>query len=106
MIKGVGIDTVDISRMAKSIERKGFIERTFTVKEIENCHGDKATYYATRFAVKEAVFKAVGKPENWLIIETLNHEDGSPYVTNVDNVHVSITTESNFATAICIYEEI
>lgn len=105
MIKGVGIDTVDIRRMEESLNRKGFLETTFTKNEIANEHGDRATYYATRFACKEAVFKATHYKGNWLEIETLNKEDGTPYITNVDHVFVSITTEANLATAICIFDE-
>lgn len=105
MIKGIGIDTVEIKRMASSIENKAFIDKCFTQKEIANCHGDEATYYATRFAGKEAVFKALKKHDNFLSIEILNNIDGSPYVTNVNNAHISITTEAGLATVICIIEK-
>ncbi len=105
MIKGIGIDTVEIARMAKSIEKKAFIEKCFTEKEIANEHGDKASYYATRFAGKEAVFKAIKEIDNCLEVEILNNDDGSPYVSNIDNVHLSITTEAGLATAFCIVEE-
>jgi len=105
MIKGIGIDTVEIKRIAKSIENKSFIEKCFTPNEIANLHGDEATYYATRFAGKEAVFKASKEFKNFLEIEVLNHKDGSPYVSNVKNAHISITTEAGLATAICIIEE-
>lgn len=104
MIKGVGIDTVEIKRMAKSIENKTFIEKCFTKNEIANMHGDEATYYATRFAGKEAVFKALKDINNFLEIEILNNADGSPYVSNVKNAHISITTEAGLATAICIID--
>jgi len=105
MIKGVGIDTVEISRMAKSIEKESFINKCFTKNEIANKHGDEATYYATRFAGKEAVFKASKDLSNFLEIEILNNEDGSPYVSNIENAHISITTEAGLATAICIIEK-
>jgi len=105
MIKGVGIDSVEIKRMEASLKRSGFQERVFTKAEIANEHGDINEYYATRFAAKEAVFKATGYPKDWLTIEVLNREDGSPYVSNVDNVHISITTEAGIATAICIAEK-
>ena len=78
MIVGIGIDAVDIDRMSKSLKIKGFKEKTFTVKEINNCHGNEVEYYATRFACKEAIFKAIGKPLDWRVIETLNDQDGKP----------------------------
>ena len=107
MIIGIGVDTVEIKRMERSLNISNFIESTFTQNEINNLHGDKATYYATRFACKEAVFKAIGKPADWRLIETLNDESGKPYVTGFDGykIHISITTEAGLATAFCVVEK-
>lgn len=106
MIVGIGVDTVQISRMEKSLSIPNFIQSTFTANEINNLHGDQATYYATRFACKEAVFKAIGKPLDWRLIETLNDKDGKPVVSGFDEykIHISITTEAGFATAFCVVE--
>ena len=110
MIIGIGIDAVDIKRMEKSLAIKGFKEKTFTAKEVLNCHGNLNEYYATRFAAKEAVFKAIGKPKDWRLIETLNDENGKPYITYRQefeglNIHISITTETNLAIAYCVAEK-
>lgn len=106
MILGIGVDTVEISRISHSITIPGFINSTFTQNEINNLHGDQATYYATRFACKEAVFKALGEPKDWRLIETLNDEVGKPYVVGFDEykIHISITTEAGLATAFCVVE--
>ena len=80
MILGIGIDTVKTSRMAKSLSIPSFLTSTFTPAEIANEHGNREEYYATRFACKEAVFKALGTKMDWRQVETLNKEDGSPYV--------------------------
>ena len=78
-------------------------------------------YFATRFAVKEAVFKAVAhlldeRFFDYRLVETLNREDGLPVVTKagqlgavliqagVKNLHVSITTQDDYATAFVIAE--
>lgn len=61
MIKGIGVDIVQISRIEKSLSIPGFKKSVFTENEISNEHGDEAEYYATRFACKEAVFKALHK---------------------------------------------
>ena len=109
MVKGIGIDTVQISRMAKSLSIPSFLTSTFTPAEIANEHGNREEYYATRFACKEAVFKALGIQMDWRQIETLNREDGSPYVVmreeygNV-SIHISITTEAGLAIAFCVVE--
>ena len=107
MIIGIGVDTVEIKRVTHSLTIHNFINSMFTQNEINNLHGDKATYYATRFACKEAVFKAIGKPDDWRLIETLNDENGKPYVVGFEGyrIHISITTEADFATAFCVVEK-
>ena len=64
MIKGVGIDVIEISRISGEIEKygEGFIKRIFTREEINYCEAKmrSAQHYAVRFAAKEAVFKALG----------------------------------------------
>lgn len=127
MIKGIGIDTVNIDKIRKYITNEklssAFISHTFTSKEIASSqiNSDKAEYFATRFAVKEAAFKAIAhnldrKTFDMRHIECLNHNDGSPYININDHLktiikeasisilHVSITTEDNYATAIVIAE--
>jgi phosphopantetheine--protein transferase-like protein len=125
MIRGIGIDTTAISEMAGMSERlgKGALARMFTAGELAvSCEiPNSAEYLATRFAAKEAVFKAVAKllEERYFdlrVVETLNHDDGSPYINingnlrgildraGVNNLLISITTEGNFATAFVIAE--
>lgn len=109
MILGIGIDTVEISRMVKSLAIPSFLTLTFTSAEIANEHGNREEYYATRFACKEAVFKALGIQMDWRQVETLNREDGSPYVVMREEygnvrIHISITTEAGLATAFCVVE--
>lgn len=60
---GLGVDIVEIDRMQRILERtKSFAEKTFS--ESERAYCDKmahpAAHYATRFAAKEAVVKALG----------------------------------------------
>lgn len=60
---GLGIDIVDIDRMRQVIARtKAFATRVFSAAEQEYCESkaDPAVHYATRFAAKEAVLKAMG----------------------------------------------
>ena len=125
MIRNIGIDTTTISEMARISEGlgKGGLSRMFTAGELTASYGapDPAEYLATRFAAKEAAFKAVAhllkeKHFDLRVIETLNHDDGSPYVNvtdglrdvlnraGVNNLHISITTEGDLATAFVIAE--
>ena len=57
MIKGTGVDIIEISRIEKSLTNEKFIERIFTKKEQEYCNSRKqmaVSSYAARFAAKEA----------------------------------------------------
>ena len=61
---GIGIDIVEVERIASAIGRHGdgFLDKVFTRGEREYCDSRKnpALHYAARFAAKEAVSKALG----------------------------------------------
>jgi holo-[acyl-carrier protein] synthase len=85
MIKGIGVDMVEISRVRKLIEQDlGFAERIFTAKEIAYCESkfSKAQHYAARFTAKEAFFKALGTGfrdgMGWQDVEVENDSLGKP----------------------------
>ena len=56
-----GVDTIEIERVAASIERHGdrFLNRVYTDYELAACNG-RVQSLAARFAAKEAVAKALG----------------------------------------------
>jgi holo-[acyl-carrier protein] synthase len=64
MIFGVGIDIIEVERVAEKISREnGFREKIFSKNEIEFCESkdlNKAQHYAARFSAKEAFLKATG----------------------------------------------
>jgi holo-[acyl-carrier protein] synthase len=66
-IIGLGTHIVECLRIAQLIERHGevFIQRVFTLEEINYCSGRKAAtqHYAGHWAAKEATLKALGT--NW-----------------------------------------
>lgn len=58
----LGVDVVDVERLARELESPigaAFKTRIFTPDEIADCR-DQVSKYATRWAVKEAVSKAIG----------------------------------------------
>ena len=63
MVKGIGIDAVVIGDIADLLARmsKGVLSRIFTEGELSSAQekADPAEYLASRFAVKEAAFKAI-----------------------------------------------
>ncbi|MFT5702915.1 MAG: holo-[acyl-carrier protein] synthase [Rickettsiales bacterium] len=91
MIIGIGVDIVEIGRIAKSLERFGerFEQRVFTKGEILKAETKanlniKINYYAKRFAAKEAFSKAIGlgigRGINFTDIEIINDEKGKPKI--------------------------
>lgn len=84
---GLGVDIVEIERMRKILARMpSFAEKTFSEAEREYCDSKAApeVHYATRFAAKEAVLKALGTGFSEGIwtrdIEVRRTSKGRPYV--------------------------
>ena len=60
---GLGVDIVEIDRMRKILKRSpAFSRKVFSAEECRYCDAtaQPAVHYATRFAAKEAVLKALG----------------------------------------------
>lgn len=116
MIIGVGVDSVEISRVIHSCERSHFTERIFTKDEIAQFDKRKIRA-ASDFAGKEAVVKVFGtgfagcEPAD---IEILRDDKGAPYVKlyggarkiaedlGITNIKISITNTSDTATAFAV----
>lgn len=84
---GLGVDIVDIAHMRKILERTpSFARKVFSEAERAYCDGKPApeVHYATRFAAKEAVLKALGTGFSegiWVRdIEVRRTSKGRPYV--------------------------
>ncbi len=112
-----GVDIIEISRIKDSIDNIGesFLNRIYTKNEIKYCESkgrSKYEHYAARFAVKEAVFKALSEMVDdkysitWKDIETLNDEQGRPKVNVlflnkgiIENIDISISHCKEYAVA-------
>ena len=123
MIKGIGIDLVDIEKIRKILElrREKFYSRVFSeaeVKTIESVKSknknrgfEKAAGY---FAAKEAFLKAAGRglfsiPLNKITV--LNDESGQPYIDidinfkqNISSAKVSISHDKGFACVVVVIQ--
>jgi len=80
----VGIDIIEIARIEKAIGRwgEGFLRRVYTDPEL-GLYCKKPSSLAVRFAAKEAVIKALGKPNSIVSlreIEILSDLNGKPLV--------------------------
>jgi holo-[acyl-carrier protein] synthase len=85
MIAGLGIDIIEVERVATKISKEaGFRELVFSKKEIDYCETktDKFVHYAARFAAKEAFFKAIGtgwkEGTAFNEVEITNNDAGKP----------------------------
>ncbi|NMH67574.1 holo-ACP synthase [Bacillus sp. RO3] len=116
MIKGIGLDIVEMARIRSMIERQPkFIKRILTGMEEDFFYTlndqRKVEFVAGRFAAKEAYAKArgtgIGTALSFQDIEISKHPSGKPYFSKPDgvNAHLSITHSREFAAAQVIIEE-
>jgi holo-[acyl-carrier protein] synthase len=80
----VGIDIIEIDRIAQTLKRFGhrFLRRIYTEAEIAYCRG-RAPQLASRFAAKEAMMKALGtgiRGVGWRDIEVVRARGGAPSI--------------------------
>jgi len=114
VIKGVGVDIIEVKRIKKIMEEHGdrFFQRILTDTEITYCktYSKPELHFAGRFAAKEAYSKSIGtgigKDFKWKDIEILNDKRGKPYIHHIsDNeyskliYHVSISHTEEYACA-------
>lgn len=123
MICGIGVDFVTVSRVERLLARFGtkFEGRVYTPDECRQA-GGRGTYYAGRFAVKEALLKALGtglsEGVRWQEIETVNRDSGAPEVRcsgkvrslldaeKVSKIWASISHERDQVIALVVLERI
>ncbi|MGB8930406.1 MAG: holo-ACP synthase [Anaeromyxobacteraceae bacterium] len=124
MIVGLGIDVVEIARIARIVagepgRAERFLARCFTLAERGYCDArrDGAARYAARFAAKEAAVKALGAPAgvSWTDIE-VERGEGAPVLLlhgvakaaadrlGVVRVLVTLTHDAGVAVAAVILE--
>lgn len=117
MIIGIGVDTVDIPRFERQIERTPKLRaRLFSEGERDL----KPDSLAARFAAREALIKALGDSHDlrWsdMIIERDDRRAPSFVLTEglraalekrgADRVHVTMTHDAGIATAFVIVESV
>lgn len=111
MIIGIGTDIQDNRRFASSSE--GLLRKLFTHYELEEADRrlNKAEYFGSRFAAKEAVSKALGTGFRGLTpldVEIREDENGKPYpiVKSKENIifHLSISHEKDYSIAMVVAE--
>lgn len=126
MLKGIGTDILEIEKIktlfnSPSYLSDSFVLRTYTAAEIALAESRPVPLfcYATRFAGKEAVFKALsvtGEDCRLAEIEILSEDSGKPFVNlygaaaelakkrEISQILISLSYEYNYAVAYAIAE--
>jgi len=125
-ILGTGVDIVKNSRIKELLKNKNFISRIYTNSEISFSKKikNKTSYYAKRFAAKEAFAKALGtgfrNDLNFKDISITNNKVGKPifvineklkkiikkqFNTTSLNFFLSISDEKKYSIAFVILQK-
>ena len=115
----IGVDIIEIARIERAIARWGgnFLRRVYTDTEI-GLYQRKLSSLAARFAAKEAVVKALGKPGgiSFRQIEILSDPGGKPVVNlygiaqnqarglGLDKLAISLSHSREYAIAMVVGE--
>ena len=116
MIVGVGIDVVQVDRLARALARTPRLaDRLFTAGEQASTRTESL---AARFAAKEAVAKALGAPGGlrWTDAEVVSEPSGRPRLVlhggvaeeaaaqGITSWHLSLSHDGGVATAVVVAE--
>ncbi|MDH3215516.1 MAG: holo-ACP synthase [Candidatus Krumholzibacteria bacterium] len=124
MIKGIGVDTIELKRIERVYREYGerFLARIFSPEETAYSlrYKDPVPRLAARFAAKEACMKALGTGWNdgvrWRDIVVVNAKTGKPemklfgkarkhaQLQSVSDIHLSITHSKDHAMVVVILE--
>jgi holo-[acyl-carrier protein] synthase len=124
MIRGIGVDTIEIERIGRVFGEynERFLNKVYAPEERAYAleYADPVPRLAARFAAKEACMKALGTGWNhgvrWKDIVVTNNPMGKPELRlegkakeffdelSAGHIHLSITHSREQATAIVIFE--
>lgn len=114
MIYGIGCDIVDIIRFEKYINDEVRLKKLYTKNELKEFnkitnHRRKLEFLASRFAVKEAMSKALGvgisKEFSFHDVEVMKDSRGKPYIIFEGFItHLTISHTDTTAVAFVVLE--
>jgi holo-[acyl-carrier protein] synthase len=122
MIRGIGVDIIDIERIRELVESEGerFLHKVFTGAEIAYCNSKahRHQHFAARFAAKEAVSKALATgwagDFRWKDVEVTNDPTGRPRISlhgqlreHIGSacIQISLSHADNHVVAMAVIEE-
>ncbi|MBF0716017.1 holo-ACP synthase [Gemelliphila palaticanis] len=114
MIYGIGCDIEDIDRFYSYLSKENYLKKIYTDSELSSFYNiknerRKAEFLASRYAVKEAMSKALGtgisKNFSFKDVEVLKDDLGKPYIVYKDFIcHVTISHTKTTALAFVVLE--
>jgi holo-[acyl-carrier protein] synthase len=127
VIRGIGIDVVEVSRIRRAMRNSRFVDRILTTSE--QAGNITPSFLAGRWAAKEAVAKAISTKLRWHDVEIHNDDSGRPYVRLIptgverdgivpaphllvladdvaERLHLSISHERGIASAVAVWEDV
>lgn len=108
MFNKIGVDITKNCRFESYIDNLYKLKKILSDQEIKylqkvSSSKRKLEFIASRFACKEALFKACNIPFSFNNVSVLNEENGAPYIVcdflETDNVKVSISHEEEYSIA-------
>ena len=123
MLAGIGNDITECARIQQALERHGdsFLDHFLTAREQAES-GGRLSYYAGRWAAKEAISKAlgcgIGEHCAFTDIEILNNPEGKPEAVlsgaakqtaerlKTARILLSISHERQYAGAVAVLESL
>ncbi|MBM4764591.1 holo-ACP synthase [Bacillus sp. B15-48] len=123
MIIGVGVDILSLNRFNTIMQGKSdsFVRRTYSTNELAEAHqrDNSILFYASRFAAKEAVFKALGAKGDFIDLRDISIQTlptGQPEVqlmgslkahadsNSISQIKLSISYETDYVVAFAVTE--
>ena len=125
MVIGLGVDIIQNNRIHSIVEKWGdkFLNKVFTEYELNfvKKHDQKIQRYASNYAVKEAVVKALGtgfrNGIRFRNIELKRDTLGKPFIElagktktfaderGINKIHTTISHEKDYSVAVVIFED-
>ncbi len=125
MVVGLGVDIIQNNRIQSIVEKWGdkFLKKIFTEYELDfiNKHSQKTQRYASNYAAKEAVAKALGtgfrNGIRFRNIELKRDNMGKPFIElagttksfaddlGINKIHTTISHEKEYSVAVVIFED-
>lgn len=106
MIQSIGVDIIENERFNAFLDSDQKLKKILSLDELNiynkiTLKKRKLEYLASRFAAKEALFKA-GIKDDFAAISILNNDDGSPYVVCSEDLNIKISLSHNNSMSIAM----